>query len=64
MQVSEVPENSWLVFCAPVTWMCRKMDDQLKIQADSTMDFGLVLDREEVPAQKGLGVGLEGEFIV
>lgn len=44
--------------------MCRKMDDQLKIQADSTTDFGLVLDREEVPAQKGLGVGLEGEFIV
>lgn len=38
------------------------MDEQLKIQTDTTMDFGLVLDREEMPAQKGLGVGLGGEF--
>lgn len=42
--------------------MCRKMVEQLKIQTDTTMDFGLVLDREEMPAQKGLGVGLGGEF--
>lgn len=38
------------------------MDEQLKIQAGSTMDFGLVLDREKVPARKGLGVGLGGGF--
>lgn len=30
------------------------MDEQLKIQVYSNMDFGLELDREEVPAQKGL----------
>lgn len=42
--------------------MCRKMDEQLKIQAGSTMDFGLMLDREEVSAQKDLGVELGGEI--